>query len=670
MVLRNESAPAYSVNLLLPGRSAGSLDPAPVQLRRAPTRASLVDGCAFEHPRARPTSLGRLIVAACIGVSSWQLPAAAHAEDGPEQVSSAHAARLKAATDHFRSGGYEAALAQFDTLLAELPASPERATIAFNAAVCSYALERYADARSRFDAVARGAPEFAKLARVNAGFAALRAGDIAAAEEYAEAAAEPPSADIERRRQQLLQEIDAARRAVSTRELDTLVDLGFEELTRKQWALARANLQRALSLAGPEDTDSLADAHYGLGLVALELSELEAAERHLERSVEHRPEDARAWMALGRVAEQRENLRRAEAAYEAVIGSPGTEATLQGAERSLLRLYRLPLTGPSGFAALTVGHDNNAAQSGSNDLVGAAGGEPEASAFVSGMLGLGMTLRATRRHALGVTYSGDMLALLNPSVEDLSLQAHELLLGWQWAPSVGVRLRLDAGAAHALTGLESLRPFAWDAVMSVRADIDTSRRSRARLQVAERLTRASELSYVDGHRTDLLAAHSWSLGRWELGVQGSLRYNVAGTQMIQLEADAHAECAPGCEQQPYANPLSYWSPGGGALFAWNPVDALRLSSVARGEYRGYSEQSGIAGIPASQKARRDFRWYGRLGADLSLDEAGTWRLTLDHTVLASLSNMAFDPTDERHRFDYGDRRFVQQTTEIGVAASF
>ena len=50
--------------------------------------------------------------------------------------------------------------------------------------------------------------------------------------------------------------------------------------------------------------------------------------------------------------------------------------------------------------------------------------------------------------------------------------------------------------------------------------------------------------------------------------------------------------------------------------------------------------------------------------------SGRYRLTLDQTLLASVSNMAWDPDDAVHQFDYGNRNFLQPTTELGVAASF
>jgi hypothetical protein len=66
----------------------------------------------------------------------------------------------------------------------------------------------------------------------------------------------------------------------------------------------------------------------------------------------------------------------------------------------------------------------------------------------------------------------------------------------------------------------------------------------------------------------------------------------------------------------------------------------------------------------------DLRLRARLGGELNLDPSGTFRLTLDQMLLVSISNVAFDPNDPRHQFDYGDRNFIQPITELGVLASF
>jgi tetratricopeptide (TPR) repeat protein len=575
--------------------------------------------------------------------------------------------RLSEATEHFRAGRYAEARALFDQVLAQDRAVPDRATIAFNAAVSSYALEEYADALRRFEAVLRAFPELAELARVNAGFAALRLGDLNAAQTYAEP--ECQQADVEARRQQLVQELSHEREARRQREVGQLIDAGFDAVAQQRWPAARASFQRAIALAPAGARADLADAHYGLALVDTADGEWARAELHFEESLAHRPGDARTLLALGRAAEAASDVSRAELAYDSALKLPLQPAQVEDTERSLRRLYPLPLTGATAFGSFAAGVDGNATQSGSADVVATSAGQSRASAYLSGLLDLGWMFRASRRAALGLNYSGDLLALLATGVSDLSLQSHELVGRVQWAPNPEIRLRLDAGAAYVLTGLDPMLAFEWDGVLALAADLATGQHSRARLQLGERLVRASEFTYLDGHRLQLLASELWSFGPWEFSLQTLLRYNAAGTQKLELLPNEYAACSPNCDRRGYGNPQSYWSPGVGAGAAWQATSALRFSASGRGEYRGYLDASGIPGVRASQQNREDWRWRGQLGGELSLDARHQLNLTLQQTLLVSVSNVAYDARDAVHQYDYGDRNFVQPTTELGISAS-
>ena len=578
------------------------------------------------------------------------------------------AQRLSEATEHFRARRYAQARALFDQVLAQDPKLPDRATIAFNAAVSSYALEEYADALARFAAVLRSFPDIAELARVNAGFAALRLGDLNAAQAYAEP--EPGQADVEQRRQQLLQELSREREARRQREVGQLIDGGFEAVAGQRWPVARERFQKAIALAPGDAQTDLADAHYGLALVASAEGDWPRAELHFEQSLAQRPGDARTLLALGRAAEEASDASRAEAAYDTALKLPLPAAQVEDTERSLRRLYPLPATGATAYAAFAAGVDGNATQSGSADVVATSAAQSRASAYLSGLLDLGWMFRASRRTALGLSYSGDLLALLASGVSELSLQSHELVGRAQWAPNPGIRLRLDAGVAYLLTGLDPMLAFEWDGVLALAADLATGQRSRARLQLGERLVRASELSYLDGHRLQLLASELWSLGAWELSVQALLRYNAAGTQELELLSNQYAACSPNCDRRGYHNPQSYWSPGAGLGAAWQATSALRFSALGRVEYRDYLEASGIPGVRGSQKNRQDWRWRGQLGGELGLDARHQLNLTLQQTLLVSLSNVDYDARDATHQYDYGDRNFLQPTTELGISASF
>lgn len=578
---------------------------------------------------------------------------------GPEQ-----AQQLSSAAEHFRAGRYAAARELFDALLARDSSSSERGTIAFNAAVASYALEEYGDALRRFQDVERSFPELRALSAINAGFAALRAGELELAERYAHDTQELPP-DLVVRRDKLRSELQQARQL----QREQWLDAGFSAIAAGRWQPAREHLSRALASTPAGEREALADAHYGLGLVAAGLGQAQPARQHFEQSLQQRPRDPRTLLALADVVE-RADPRRAESAYESALELPLDEAEQRDTEQALQRLYPLPGGGLTAYLALGAGVDGNATQSGSGDLLAAGASDSQSSPYASGLLELSLALRTSRRSAVGLSYTGDVLALLRPGVDDLSLQAHELLARWQWAPAPTVRWRLDAGGGYVLAGLDPLRSFEWDGVLSFTLDVETGLRSRARLQLGERLVRAAELSYLDGHRLHLLATELWSLGDWELSLTGALRYISAGAERVALASDAFAACSPSCDRSRYHNPYGYWSPGLGAGVAWQVLDRLRLGSQLRVEYRGYLEPSLITGIPESHETRQDLRVRGQLGAELSLDQAGRFRVTLDQTLLASRSNVAWDPDHPSQQYDYGDRNFLQPTTELGVSASF
>src|SRR4051794_23520520 len=92
------------------------------------------------------------VVATAAGLFCSTAPAAAAPSRSPAAASSKTSQWLSEATEHFRAGRYAEARVLFDQVLARDPKAPARATIAFNAAVSSYALEQYADALARFEA--------------------------------------------------------------------------------------------------------------------------------------------------------------------------------------------------------------------------------------------------------------------------------------------------------------------------------------------------------------------------------------------------------------------------------------------------------------------------------------------------------------------------------------
>jgi hypothetical protein len=60
----------------------------------------------------------------------------------------------------------------------------------------------------------------------------------------------------------------------------------------------------------------------------------------------------------------------------------------------------------------------------------------------------------------------------------------------------------------------------------------------------------------------------------------------------------------------------------------------------------------------------------RRADELALDQAQVFLLVASYDVLLSDSNMAHDPTDPEHAYDYDDRSYVQYLVELGLAVHF
>jgi hypothetical protein len=220
-----------------------------------------------------------------------------------------------------------------------------------------------------------------------------------------------------------------------------------------------------------------------------------------------------------------------------------------------------------------------------------------------------------------------------------------------------------------LSGLDSLEPVLWELTFATRLDFRTGERFRTRVELATRPTfGVGDNQFLDGIRSDGFVAERVRFGRVELGADLRLRWLRAGEQRFTLDPDAYAICEPECGD--YRIPFSYWAPGVGLDVGVEPLDGLRLNAGARIEQRRYLEPSGIVGFSQTEKRRRDLRYRARAGLELELDREGTFLAGLDYTHLRSRSNIALDPEDPEHAWDYSDRNFSQNILELGLQASF
>ncbi len=608
------------------------------------------------------------------------------AEKDPRVELAEHARR---ATALFEQREFEAAAAEFALALALAPTDVERAALEFNLASCSFELGRFAEAEAAFVRSARLDPAAAALAWLNAGLAAVRDGRPDDARRHLVAAG-PGDAEVAARRAELQAELDRLNHAAAASGL--AAELRDAAAALKGGDPARAVALLAPLLAQPDALSprDLTDVRFGFAAAQLALGDPAAARGHIDAAIALSPADPDLYAKRAEIAlatRQPEAARRdLERALR--LGLDGDAASW--ARSTLAALDPLPPTGASGALYLGGGFDSNPAQSGSIEASGLSSSAlAEGSALLSAYGTLGYTGRLGRHAALRGEYSPSLFALLESSVRELSLQAHPVAAHLYLAKSRRLRFRLTAQSTLILDGLEAVAPFVWENGGGVRAELRTSAVTRTRLDLGVRAVHGFEEDDVlTGAREDVALLEFVTLGDWALTFGARLRAVQAGTVVRTLTAADYPACdalvsgvgmaGSSCEGALYRIPLSYWAPGGLVDVTWAPGQRWSFGLSGGVEGRVYLDPSGIlaSGPGARQlwaqsgKTRRDLRGRGGAHAEVSLDRADRLALSAEYVVLISHSNVAYDPNDPEHAFDYDDRQFVQHLIEGGLEARF
>ncbi len=608
------------------------------------------------------------------------------AEVDPRAELAEHARR---ATALFGQREFAAAAAEFALALALAPTDVEQAALEFNLASCSFELRRFAEAEAAFVRSARLDPAAAALAWLDAGLAALRDGRPDDARRHL-AAAGPGDAEVEAQRAELEAELARLDRVAAASELAA-------ELSAAAAALKGGDPTRAVALLAPllAQPDALSardltDVRFGLAAAQLALGDLAAARGHIDVAIALSPADPdlyakRAEIALA--ARQPEAARRdLERALR--LGLDGDAASW--ARATLAALDPLPPSGASGALYLGAAFDSNPAQSGSSETSGLSSSAlPDGSALLSAYGTLGITGRLGRRVALRGEYSPSSFVLLEPSVRELSLQAHQVAAHLYLARSRRLRFRLTALSTLMLDGLEAVTPFVWENGGGVRVELRTGAATRTRLDLGARAVHGfDDDDALTGAREDVALLELVTLGDWALSFGARLRAVQAGTVVRTLTAVDFPACdvllsgvgavGSSCEGALYRIPLSHWAPGGLVDVTWSPGPRWSFGLSGGVEGRAYLDASGILAAgpgarqlwAASRKTRRDLRGRGGAHVEVSLDRGDHLALSADYALLVSRSNVAHDPDDPEHAFDYDDRRFTQHLVEGGLEARF
>lgn len=578
--------------------------------------------------------------------------------------------RLDAGLAAFRERRFAEAREAFLAASSVLPSEDARANLEFDIAACELELGRFAEAEARFVRVAELDPGARGEALLHAGWAALGAGDLDAAARHLAALAEDgPEAP----RRELAAAIDTTRQARTRAELDTALERAAAAYASGDLNAAEAALRIGRERQAAAAPRSLATLEYLSALVAHERGDEAAARQALERCLRHDPNDGAAYALLGELSRRDGDDANAERHYRASLAAELAPADAAVVHEALDSLYGLPPRGLGAWASLGAGFDSNATQSGSSEALGYASPGSASSAFGAPSGGIEYRFSGSARSRLGAYYTADWLVLGNPEVEAFSLQSHEAGLRAYLALSRSVDLRLNAAGGVTFSGLE-LSPFSLDASLGARLSVQHGAGFESRLNAEARPSLGlSGQGYLNGVRSEVSFAERFESGRWAATLGAGYRHSAIGTEAIAVDPERFPRCNFACTEASYRIPLGYAGPvlvaGLELALPWS----LSLALNARYEYRSYLEPSRIEGptLPAlvaelSEKTRQDQRYTLGARARHELGAAPGIGVFLEYALRLSRSNVAYQPGDIEHAFDYDDRNFDQHLVELGA----
>ncbi|MBZ4373628.1 tetratricopeptide repeat protein [Corallococcus sp. AS-1-6] len=531
----------------------------------------------------------------------------AEAEQQALLAPSSGASLYLAGLARFRLGRPEEALAALDAA-GRAPDAPEPDAWNFNRGACLYALGRFAEAEEAFARVREGAP-LARVAWINAGFAAFDAGAPERAAQWAERASA----------------------GASTEEA-----LQVEEL-------------RAL-LAPPVNEG---DEAYRQGLASFDAGRFDEARAHFLRAAERQPDSGRARLMAGASAWRlglRSAAREDLTAALALTLTPVDRAT---AHQYLdLLSHGLRASGPGLWASASVGpgFDSNVLQVGvaARDVSGANADVVTASAFAEAGVGLTARFRLSDRLFAALSYGGSQRAYAVSSVRDYSLQLHRATASAEWEAARRVRVGLLAGGDIFFTGLEDFRGLqasvnanawlAWDETEHTRTRLD--------LGVAGKDGIGEEFAYLTGPRLDATLSQEWHLGPANLTAWYRYRQDRIGTLEQSFTSDGSVLLS-----QTYVIPFGFTGHAVGASGRWQPRPWLTASLDADVEWRRYLDDNALRVVTAggdsetwNVRRRHDTRFV--LIPTVSARLSGHLRLTARYELLVNRSNIDMRLTDD------------------------
>jgi tetratricopeptide (TPR) repeat protein len=531
----------------------------------------------------------------------------AEAEQQALQAGPSGAALYLVGLARFRSGRPAEALEALDAA-GLAPDAPEPDAWNFNRGACLYALGRFAEAEEAFARVRPDAP-LARVAWINAGFAAFDAGAPDRAAQWAERAA--PGA--------------SPKEALQVEELRALLAPAVNE----------------------------GDEAYRQGLASFDTGRFDEARAHFLRAAERQPGSGRARLMAGASAWRlgwRTQAREDLTAALALTLSPQDRKTAH--QYMDLLSSGLRASGPGLWASASVGpgFDSNVLQVGvaARDVSGDNADVVTASAFAEASVGLSARFRLSDNLFAALSYGGSQRAYTEASVRDYSLQLHRATAAMEWEASRRVSMGLLAGGDVFFTGLEDFRGLQASLNANAWLSVDETEHARTRLDlgVAGKDGLGEEFAYLTGPRLDATLSQEWRPGPASVTAWYRYRQDRIGT-LEQTYASEDAALV----SQTYVIPFGFTGHAVGISGRWQPLPWLTASLDADVEWRRYLEDNSLRVVTASGasetwnvRRRHDTRFV--LIPAVSTRLSKHLRLTARYELLVNRSNIDTRLTDD------------------------
>lgn len=560
---------------------------------------------------------------------------------GPSQSG---AALYLVGLSRFRSGRPAEALEALDAAgRAEDP--PEHAAWSFNRGACLYALERFSEAEQAFVEAASDA-SLARLAWVNAGFAALDAGSPERALEWAE----------------------RARPGASEQELVQVEDL-----------ISQANRARGL----PAEA---ATSEYQQGLAAFDAGRFEEARTHFLQATRETPSPGRAWLMAGASSYRMGDRGTAREDIATALALPLEPQDARIAHDYLDRLsLGLRGRGQGWGSSLNVapGYDSNVFQ------VGVAARDVSLGRLASDTGSLfaeaGVSLVARRRLSdtlfAELSYGGLQRVYTVSSAQDYSLQLHRAAAAVEWEGSGRWRLGAAAAGDVFFTGLSDFRGLQASGMASAWAALDESEWTSTRLDASfsPKLGLGSEFDYLSGQRLEATLSQELRLRGVAVTARYGYREDRIGTLVQSASTDA------GGVSQEYVIPYAWTGHAVGTSVRVAPFAAWEARLDASLEWRRYLSDSYLRVQLADgteqelgHRRREDVRLL--VGPAVSVRLTKNLQLAARYDLLVNTSNVDTRLTDAAnactapdfvcHRYDYTNGNYQKHQVMLELGATW